>query len=151
MKQDTTKARDSLRGLRLAITIPLESYFGGIDRLRALDSAQALRQLGAAVHEFELEEAYRRDRDSVTRQVDAFKGFKPDAVIAAPHAGYALNDLHGSDPQYQQNLFLDVLDVPVILYWDHVIPQLPNHIISKWRSNPGGPPAERSEPNASPD
>jgi hypothetical protein len=131
---------NSLFGLRLAITLPPPHFFGGTDRKKAVDSADALRRLGATVYGFETDSVYRRDHAVLARQIETLRAFQPDAVIAASNAGYALEaDLlneKGPDPHTQRNLFLDVLGVPVIFYWDQVIPQLSRYIAAHWPSHP---------------
>lgn len=127
---------NSLSGLRLAITLPPSQYFGGIDRVRACDTAAALRRLEAVVFEFETDAAYRDDRTTVAQQSEDLRAFRADAVIAASQAGYALEafSVEGRDPW--SNIFLDLLELPVICYWDHAIPQLPRFVLSHWPRDP---------------
>jgi hypothetical protein len=130
--------QNSLFGLRLVITLPPPLFFGGVDRKRAIDSAQALRGLGANVYEFETDPVYRQDHVSLACQIETVRAFRPDAIIAASQAGYVLEAplLNGKGPEPSHNLFLDILDLPVIFYWDQVIPQLARYVASRWPSHP---------------
>jgi hypothetical protein len=126
---------NSLSGLRLAITLPPVQYFGGIDRVRARDTAVALRALGAVVFEFETDAAYRGDRAMVAQQIEDLRAFRADAVVAACQAGYAFEALWPDDRDRWGNIFLDLLELPIICYWDHVVPQLPRFVLSHWPRN----------------
>ena len=51
-----------LSGLRLATTLPPAGWFGGNNLVRAREHATALRELGAAVYEFDTAAVYANDR-----------------------------------------------------------------------------------------
>src|SRR5262245_29075178 len=131
----------SLSGLRLIATMPPAPYFGGLDRRRAKDQVDALRGLGARVYEFETDAVYRGDRIALQRQIEEIRSFAPHAVIGTPQGGYAVQGgimpnngalAHGSP----KNLFLDVLELPTLLYWDHVVPQAARYVLQSWPSLP---------------
>jgi len=125
-----------LSRLRLAITLPPPNYFGGIDRMRASDTATVLRALGAVVFEFETDAAYRGDSAAVAQQVADLSAFRADAVVTASQAGYALEPFSPAYSDQRSNVFLDQLELPVICYWDHLIPQLPRFVSSHWPGHP---------------
>jgi hypothetical protein len=132
--------RDALAGLRLAITIPPQHFFGGVDNTRASDTSAALCRLGAIVFEFETDAAYRGDEGALRSQFDGLRAFRPDALIAASQAGYVLQAGQSDrDGQmfHSRNLFLDIEDLRTIMYWDHIIPQMARYIINKWPRKPG--------------
>jgi hypothetical protein len=132
--------KEALAGLRLAITLPPRHFFGGVDRFRALDTAEALRRLGATVFEFETHVAYSGDQEVLRSQIDGLKGFKADAILSASQAGYILQAgmyNHGTDEVFHsQNHFFDVPGLRMIMYWDHVIPQMARFIVNRWPSQP---------------
>jgi hypothetical protein len=131
----------SLAGLRLVVTLPPPTFFGGLDRQRAVDHADALRNLGAKVYEFNTEAVYHEDQSAIGRQIEEIRAFNPDAVIGTQHSGYAIQGgmMPTPDPsahELAQNLFLDVLELPTLLYWDHVIPQSARYLLPSWPSLP---------------
>jgi hypothetical protein len=135
-----------LSGLRLVVTMPPIEFFGGLDRRRAKDHAAALRTLGASVYEFETAAVYRNDRPALQRQIEDIRTFSPDGVVGTQHGGYAIQggmmyEPDSSARESPKNLFLDVLGLPTIVYWDHVLTQAPRYVIPSWPSLP-----EESEP-----
>jgi len=130
-----------LSGLRLVVTLPPERFFSGCDFAIARDHVIALRELGAAVHEFDTTPAYKNKGAQLQQQVNDLRRFRPDAVIGAPHAGYAIQPFaalqRSHDPDaIPRNLFLDDLELPTLLYWDHSLLQLPRYLLSPWPTGP---------------
>jgi Glycosyl transferases group 1 len=123
----------------VVVTPPPPHFFGGLDRRRADDHAAVLRKLGAEVHEFSTEAVYRNDKAALARQIAEIHAFAPDVVIGTPHGGYAIQGGMIADPDRDgenRNLFLDILEVPIILYWDHVLTQAPRYLIPSWPDRP---------------
>lgn len=137
---DVIPRRPLLAGLRLVVTLPPPGFFGGLDRRRADDHAAALRALGASVYEFKTEAVYWKDRAALESQISDIRTFAPDAVIGTQHAGYAIQGGMIDDPDRPaaepRNLFLDVLELPTVLYWDHVLTQAARYLIPSWPSSP---------------
>jgi hypothetical protein len=137
---DVIPPRPALSGLRLVVTLPPPGFFGGLDRRRADDHAAALRALGASVYEFKTEAVYWKDRAALESQIADIKAFAPDAVIGTQHAGYAIQGGTADDPDRPEseprNLFLDVLELPTVLYWDHVLTQAARYLIPSWPASP---------------
>ena len=134
-----TNSRTPLLGLRLVVTLPPPGFFGGLDRRRADDHAAALRALGASVYEFKTEAVYWKNRAAVESQIADIEAFEPDAVIGTQHAGYAIQGGTIDDAASGEapcNLFLDVLELPTVLYWDHVLTQAARYLIQSWPSSP---------------
>jgi hypothetical protein len=129
-----------LSGLRLAVTMPPSSYFGGCDLAIARDHVFALRGLGAVVYELDTTPAYQGDDPTLRRQLDDLRDFRPDAAIGAPHGGYAIQPFTSyrdpEQPETPNNLFLDRLEVPTLLYWDHALLQPPRYLVSPWPESP---------------
>jgi hypothetical protein len=130
--------RAPLSEFRLVVTLPPSGFFGGLDRRRADDQVMALQALGATVYAFETRAIYAKDYAEVDRQIAEIKEFKPDAVIGAQHAGYAIQGGMIQDPDGAliQNLFLDVLGLPTVFYWDHVLTQAARYLIAAWPRSP---------------
>jgi len=123
----------------VVVTPPPPHFFGGLDRRRADDHAAALRKLGAKVHEFFTEAVYRNDKPALSRQIAEIHAFSPDVAIGTPHGGYAIQGGMIADPHgdgANRNLFLDILEVPTIVYWDHVLTQAPRYLMPSWPSCP---------------
>ena len=130
-----------LSGLRFVVTLPPAHFFSGCDLAIARDHVVALRELGAAVYEFDTAPSYAKKSAELQQQVDDLQRFRADAVIGAPHAGYAIQAFTsfsgGQDPDaIPRNLFLDDLDLPTFLYWDHALLQLPFYLLSQWPRGP---------------
>jgi hypothetical protein len=132
--------KGALAGLHLAITLPPRHFFGGVDRFRAIDSAEALRRLGAIVFEFETDAAYGGDQEVLARQIESLKGFQADALVSASQAGYILQagmyDRGSDNLFHSHNIFFDVPGLRMIMYWDHIIPQMTRFIINRWPGQP---------------
>jgi hypothetical protein len=90
--------RAPLSEFRLVVTLPPSGFFGGLDRRRADDQVMALQALWATVYAFETRAIYAKDYAEVDRQIAEIKEFKPDAVIGAQHAGYAIQGGMIQDP-----------------------------------------------------
>lgn len=115
-----------LSGLRLVVTIPRTDYWFGRDLAIAKDHIQALRELGAEVLPFDTTPAYRSNRRKVAQQVQEVRRFRPNAAIGVPHALFplAVQSLNEDQSAKDKNTFLDDLDLPTVLYWDHVLMQI---------------------------
>jgi hypothetical protein len=120
--------------LRIVVTMPPAHHWYGRDLALAKDHAIALRRLGAKVFTFDTAPFFRSDRVALRRQIRDVKNFRPDAVISAPHAISATAirwcDESANKEVVGNNVFLDVLQLPTVLYWDHAVTQatyaLPN-------------------------
>ena len=127
-----------LARLRLVVTMPPSRSWHGRDQAMAKGRVHALRSLGAEVFEFDTEPGFRSDRRTLRRQIADVRLFRPDAVISAPHATFATRirwvEENSREKVVDQvapnNVFIDLLQLPTILYWDHILTQamysLPN-------------------------
>lgn len=134
-------ASTPLSGLRLAVTLPPADFFSGCDLTIARDHVFALRQLGAVVYEFDTTPAYKRDSTGLQQQLDDLRSFRADAAIGAPHAGYAIQPFKALRRSRDRDAlpshpFLDELELPTFLYWDHALLQLPRYLVSAWPHGP---------------
>ena len=110
-------------GLRVLLTTPPKSWYGGHDLASASAEASALRRAGAIIETIELD-AWNDDDQRFLVAWKA-KNFSPDIVLSLPNAGYALQFLDRREEPDSKNLFTDILSVPCILPWDHLLTQAP--------------------------
>lgn len=110
-----------LTGLRILTTRPPHLWFGGVDFNFAAEMAEELRALGATVFELDVGGFVFSNREYINTVIQQIRSFQPDVAVALPNALYALlcRTAHGD------NLFRDVLQIPVIMLWDHGLLQLP--------------------------
>lgn len=112
--------------MRVIVPLPPQEEFGGFAVELARPKVDALRELGVNVELVTWEEwvDQRRRREVMSR----LKDFHAQCVIA-PQAGYGLyfKDDRG------ENLFTDVLGLPTLLPWDHMLTQAPNYFLGQQR------------------
>jgi hypothetical protein len=121
------RATPPLAGLRLVVTMPPSQHWHGRDLALARDHATALRSLGATIFEFDTEPFFRSDHSALQRQIAEVRDFGADAAISAPHAKFAAairwTGESSDEIDAGNNVFLDLLELPTLLYWDHVLTQ----------------------------
>ena len=110
-----------LAGLRVVVTMPPHTWFGGVDFNFAVEMAQELRDLGATVFDLDTGGFIVRNELYIDGAVEALKSFRPDVAVSLPNAGYALL----CTTLDQNNVFLDVLQIPTVMLWDHGLFQFP--------------------------
>jgi hypothetical protein len=120
-----------LAGLRIVATMPPHGWFGGIDYNFAVEMADELRTLGAAVFDLDVAGFTSGNDLYVHDAVEALKTFRPDVAISLPNALYALICASKG-----QNVFKDILQIPTLMLWDHGLLQLPRQILSHWPNTP---------------
>jgi len=130
---------DSLRGLRVVVTVPPEGWFYGLARQYGALYADVLRQAGAAVLGIPIEpfsSGRQGDAEDVLR---AARRFRPDVAIGLHDAGYALlcGMPRGRAPA-AANLFVDGLGVPTVLLWDHALLQFAPILLGALPDHPDG-------------
>jgi hypothetical protein len=91
-----------------------------------LVSADVLRRLGAVVETISL--AMWQDPGQRFATAWKVKQFAPDLVLSLPNAGYALQFTDSSEEE-ANNLFTDILSIPLVLPWDHVLTQAPIYFV----------------------
>jgi hypothetical protein len=114
-----------LKGLKIAATIPPHTWFGGVDYNFAIEMAEELRELGAAVFDLDTAGFIVRNDLYIEQAIEALRSFGPDVVISLPNAGYALLCCTLEN----ENIFRDVLQVPTLMLWDHGLLQFPKIIM----------------------
>lgn len=115
-----------LRDLRVAVGVPPRGHFGGLDYGLALSALDAFKSLGMPVEVVAGDDWNRESKRSEI--VSRLKSFAPHFAIGLPNASYGLyftdSKQHGA-----RNLFTDVLSVPLVLIWDHLLTQAPAYFL----------------------
>jgi MoaA/NifB/PqqE/SkfB family radical SAM enzyme len=130
-----------LSGLRLVATLPPKHFFGGNNLRRAREQIAALRNLGAVVYEFDTAAVYYNDWPKIDQQQREIIEFRPDAAISTPHAGFVIQGCALPDPadlptRRARNLFIDELELPVVLFWDHALTQAAHYSLRPMPETP---------------
>jgi spore maturation protein CgeB len=89
--------------------------------------AEELRAMGATVFELDVRGFVFSNREYVKTVIEQIRSFHPDVAMALPNALYALLCRSAQG----HNIFRDILQIPVIMLWDHGLLQLP-----KWCLGP---------------
>ncbi|HYC64216.1 MAG TPA: hypothetical protein VEC14_05745, partial [Reyranellaceae bacterium] len=134
---------------RIIVSLPPRSFFAGNDRQNAEDLIRSLRELYPNVFVFDVGIYLGDSRTEAETLIDDAKAFNADLAIGFPNASYVLmldekrrrlkyeppstlsalrRWLGGTTPE---NVFADVLNVPTILLWDHILTQ-PSYPIFGW-------------------
>src|SRR5438477_4312039 len=126
-------AQAPLSGLRIVTTLPQKDFFGGNNLVRARGQTEALRGLGAVIYEFDTASIYSKDLSRIEQQKRDIIEFRPDVAVSTPHAGYIIQGCSLAEPiggpgASARNLFIDDLEIPVVLFWDHAITQAANYL-----------------------
>ncbi len=121
-----------LAGLRIAVTLPPHSWFGGVDYNFAIEMSEELRTLGAKVFDVDVAGFTSQNEIYIAGVIEALKSFRPDVAISLPNALYILL-CAGRD---QKNIFRDILRIPTLMLWDHGLLQLPRQVLNHNPSTP---------------
>jgi hypothetical protein len=121
-----------LAGLRVAVTIPPQGWFGGIDYNFAIEMSEELRLLGAEVFDVDVAGFSSRNEIYVAGVIEGLKAFRPQVAVSLPNALYILH----CATRDQRNIFRDILRIPSLMLWDHGLLQLPRQILNH---NPATP------------
>ncbi len=131
-----------LAGARIAVTIPPESWFGGHDRLLSLrESAVLETEFGCRFHHVDTTPFIVGDVAGQRAEIDALRAFRPQAALGLPNGNYpwCCRTLSGSR---RINIFTDILEIPLVLPWDHGLLQFPSMVL--WQL-PTGPEASSED------
>jgi hypothetical protein len=125
-----------MRGSRVVVTRPPDDWFYGLARQYAALYAQCFRDLGAEVLAIPVAPFATQDRAAIRELVDDIRRFNPDLAVGLHDAGYAVYCRARRTPHdAPTNVFVDWLELPTILLWDHamlqfapiLLGQLPDH------------------------
>src|SRR5258708_5652508 len=115
-----------MNSARIVVTIPPERWFGGADRRIAHTVRRQLEQrFGSTFYQLDTtpfvvkgEEAGQQD------SLANLKAYNPQLAISLNNAGYGLACVV-KDGESSLNLFTDILNIPMMLLWDHGLFQFP--------------------------
>lgn len=119
-----------LAGMRIVVTLPPHTWFGGVDYNFAVEMRDELRDLGATIFDLDVAAFISRNEVYIRDCVGAIKSFRPDVAVSLPNALYILLC---ATPK-QENIFRDILQLPTLMLWDHGLLQLPRQILG-WPPN----------------
>lgn len=132
--------------VRVVVAVPPDWYFGGNDRFNANELLATLKSIYDNVFVFDIGTYIGEDPAQGRALIEDAKAFRPNVAIALPNATYALManprlrelKLQGGRwliprlwhtlQHYPENVFTDILKVPTILLWDHIITQAAHHV-----------------------
>lgn len=128
--------------VRIIVAVPPKAFFGGNDRLNADVLVDSLREVYPNLFIFDVGVLHSNNLDRIDALIEAAKDFRANVCIALPNASYALmlkppirNPDSPAPPTLRdkfqiwldghppENIFADILRVPTILLWDHIISQ----------------------------
>jgi hypothetical protein len=125
------------RGPRVVVTRPPDDWFYGLAYQYAALYAQSLRDIGAEVLAVPVEPFARQERESIKELVDEIRRFRPDLAMGLHDAGYALYCRAGRTPEEAPtNVFVDWLELPTILLWDHALLQFAPILLGRLPDHP---------------
>jgi hypothetical protein len=125
------------RGLRVVVTRPPDDWFYGLAHQYAALYAQCLRDLGAEVLAVPVAPFATQDREAIRALVGQIRRFRPDLAIGLHDAGYALYCRAGREAeQAPTNIFVDWLELPTILLWDHAMLQFAPILLGRLPDHP---------------
>jgi len=118
---------EQFTNLRLVAALPSRASFGGHDFDFATLGIETFRKLGVAVCTLDGDEWGHPSRraDLVSRLRD----FAPHFAIGVPNAGYGLQYTSADG----ENLFADILSIPLVLPWDHLLTQAPGYYLGEYQ------------------
>jgi len=124
------------KSARIVVTMPPVSWFGGYDRRSAQVLLSALEQrFEQSFYQFDttpfLNDDVRGQRDAVTK----LKEFRPQLAMSLNNAGYGVSCAIRSGTD-SLNLFTDILNIPLMLLWDHGLFQFPSLLLAPLPQQP---------------
>jgi hypothetical protein len=126
------------RRLRIVVTKPPETWFYGLARQYADLYADTLRAMGATLMVVPIEAFLSEGHTSAAAAlVDEIRSFRPDVAIGLHDAGYAIY-CRGRRQQDASltNVFVEWLEVPTVLMWDHALLQFAPILIGPLPDSP---------------
>jgi glycosyl transferase family 1 len=138
MKKHGRRRPGAKRGPRVVVTRPPEDWFYGLAHQYAALYAQSFRDLGAEVLAIPVAPFAAQDREAIRELVDEIRRFRPDLAIGLHDAGYAIYCRARRTPQdAPTNVFVDWLELPTILLWDHAMLQFAPILLGRLPDHPG--------------
>lgn len=122
----------SLHGLRIVVTSPPERWFYGLAHQYAARYADVLRAGGAEVLAIPVAAFKPGPSGQIRAVVESIRRFRPDLAIGLHDAGYALLCQGAREgDSAPSNVFVDWLDLPTVMIWDHGMLQFAPLLLGK--------------------
>jgi hypothetical protein len=134
--QQVTSKHLPLAKSRLVCNLAAREFFGRKQSKTSQHQIAALRRLGAAVYEFDTTAVYFSDHAAIERQKNEIRSFNADAVVSTPNAGYVVQGGLIIENISSRNLFLDDLELPATLFWDHALIQPASYLLNPQPARP---------------
>jgi hypothetical protein len=121
---------------RIVVTIPPRHWFGGFDRRAAFAIiAQLEQRFGTTFYQFDITPFIDGDTNGQSDAIRNLRAYKPHLAISLSNASYgilcAVKDAHGG-----ANVFTDILNIPLMLLWDHGLFAFPSVVLSPLPAQP---------------
>jgi hypothetical protein len=137
MKRRRLRFRDTRRGVRVVVTRPPDDWFYGLAHQYAALYAQSFRDLGAEVLAVPVEPFVTQDGAAVRELANEVRRFRPDLAMGLHDAGYAVYCRAARAPEEAPtNFFVDWLELPTILLWDHSLLQFAPILLGRLPDHP---------------
>jgi hypothetical protein len=126
-----------LRGLRVVATTPPGDWFYGLARQYATLYADTLRAMGARVMTIAVVPFLADDDPRAKETVKEVAAFRPDLAFGLHDAGYAMLCRARRRPDLAPtNVFVDWLELPTVLLWDHALLQFAPILLGELPDHP---------------
>jgi hypothetical protein len=114
------------KNTRVVVTIPPGNWFGGYDRVSTPPLIEHLeRRFGTEFYQLDTTPWAIDDRFAQQKQIEDLRDYNPDIAIALINSGYGMLCSVKTDGN-ARNLFTDILNIPLIMPWDHGLFQFPS-------------------------
>jgi hypothetical protein len=121
---------------RVVVTIPPRHWFGGLDRRAAFAIMQQLQQrFGSTFYQFDTTPFFSDDTDEQQNAIANLRTYRPHLAISLSNANYGLV-CAVKGHQGSANVFTDILNIPLMMLWDHGLFAFPARILSPLAERP---------------
>lgn len=124
---------------RVVVTIPPQEWFGGQDRRSAFAITRQLEErFGSTFYQFDTTPFTQNDVRAQRDAIADLQAFRPHLAITLANAGYGLVCAVEGNNGWA-NVFTDMLNIPLMMLWDHGLFAFPNLIGWRFGSQTGVP------------
>lgn len=126
-----------LASARIVATVPPKQWFGGQDRRSTFSLMHQLEQrFGTTFYQLDTTPFILGTPAEQQESIESLRAFRPQLAISLANAGYALACSVPREGGGRANLFTDVLEIPVIMLWDHGYLAFPALVLSPLAQRP---------------